>query len=158
MLTQYETQMLQQSPRTKASVRPLVSRSVGHLEAKELQSAAVFCGEFFSVADERQGSKFHLTPRQMKVLSLLCRGYSNKLICRELDISAGTVKVHIGRILRELGASNRLQAVVAAHRHGLAGESSETDISYGVKSGRRTQGSAQFRGSDNKRRCALRAA
>ena len=64
----------------------------------------------------------HLTPRQLEVLALLCEGLPNKLICRRLNICTGTVKVHIGSILRELGVSSRLQAVVAAHRCGLLGE------------------------------------
>ena len=64
----------------------------------------------------------HLTPRQLEVLSLLCEGLPNKLICRRLNIAVGTVKVHIGVILRELGVTSRLQAVVAAHRCGLLDE------------------------------------
>jgi len=61
----------------------------------------------------------HLTPRQLEVLALLCEGLPNKLICRRLNISAGTVKAHISSILRELGVASRLQAVVAARRRGL---------------------------------------
>jgi DNA-binding CsgD family transcriptional regulator len=63
-----------------------------------------------------------LTPRQLEVLALLCEGLPNKLICRRLSISAGTVKAHISGILRELGVASRLQAVVAARRSGLLGE------------------------------------
>jgi DNA-binding NarL/FixJ family response regulator len=61
----------------------------------------------------------HLTERQLEVLSLLCEGLPNKLICRRLNIAAGTVKVHISSILRELGATSRLQAVVMAQRMGF---------------------------------------
>lgn len=61
----------------------------------------------------------HLTARQLEVLNLLCSGLPNKLICRRLNISAGTAKAHISNILRELGVSSRLQAVVAAGRLGL---------------------------------------
>jgi DNA-binding CsgD family transcriptional regulator len=61
----------------------------------------------------------HLTPRQLEVLALLCEGLPNKLICRQLNISTGTVKVHMSCILRELGVASRLQAVVAARRLGL---------------------------------------
>jgi DNA-binding CsgD family transcriptional regulator len=61
----------------------------------------------------------HLTPRQLEVLALLCQGLPNKLICRQLKISAGTVKAHISSILRELGVASRLQAVVEAGRRGL---------------------------------------
>ena len=64
----------------------------------------------------------HLTPRQLEVLSLLCEGLPNKLICRRLNISTGTVKVHISGILRGLGVTSRLQAVVSARRFGLVGE------------------------------------
>jgi DNA-binding CsgD family transcriptional regulator len=64
----------------------------------------------------------HLTPRQLEVLSLLCEGLPNKLICRRLNIATGTVKVHISCILRELGVTSRLQAVVAARRCGLLEE------------------------------------
>jgi DNA-binding NarL/FixJ family response regulator len=63
----------------------------------------------------------HLTRRQLEVLALLCEGLPNKLICRKLDISAGTVKAHISSILRELGVGSRLQAVVEARRRDLLG-------------------------------------
>ena len=68
---------------------------------------------------EFEPARVRLTPRQIEVLSLLCEGLPNKLICRRLNISSGTVKIHIGSILRELGVSSRLQAVVAAQRMGL---------------------------------------
>jgi DNA-binding NarL/FixJ family response regulator len=61
----------------------------------------------------------HLTPRELEVLSLLCEGLPNKLIGRQLNISPGTVKIHVGKILSGLGASSRLQAVVIAQREGL---------------------------------------
>jgi DNA-binding NarL/FixJ family response regulator len=61
----------------------------------------------------------HLTPRQREVLALLCEGLPNKLICRALNISAGTVKVHISCILRELGVVSRLQAVVVSRARAL---------------------------------------
>jgi DNA-binding CsgD family transcriptional regulator len=65
--------------------------------------------------------KARLTARELEVLSLLCEGLSNKLICRRLDICTGTVKCHVASILSTLGVSSRLQAVVAAHRLGLVG-------------------------------------
>jgi DNA-binding CsgD family transcriptional regulator len=64
----------------------------------------------------------HLTPRQLEVLTLLCEGLPNKLICRQLNIATGTVKVHMSCIMRELGVTSRLQAVVAARRLGLVTE------------------------------------
>jgi DNA-binding NarL/FixJ family response regulator len=61
------------------------------------------------------------TPRQLDVLVLLCEGLPNKLIGSRLGISAGTVKIHVSHILVKLGASSRLQAVIAARASGLIG-------------------------------------
>ena len=63
-----------------------------------------------------------LTQRQLEVLALLCEGLPNKVICRRLNIATGTVKVHISCILRELGVTSRLQAVVAAGSLGFPAE------------------------------------
>ena len=60
-----------------------------------------------------------LTPRQLEVLAMLCEGLPNKLIARRLNISAGTVKVHIVHIHRALKVSSRLQAVVIARSVGF---------------------------------------
>jgi len=67
----------------------------------------------------RASQPVRLTARQLDVLALLCEGLPNKLICRRLSISPGTVKAHISSILRELCVSSRLQAVVWARRSGL---------------------------------------
>ncbi len=60
-----------------------------------------------------------LTQRQAEVLALLIQGKPTKLICRELDLAQGTVKIHITAILKALGVTNRTQAVVAVSRLGL---------------------------------------
>lgn len=52
-----------------------------------------------------------LTERERDVLDFLCQGKSNKEIARDLAIREVTVKVHVGNIMRKLGASNRTQAV-----------------------------------------------
>jgi DNA-binding NarL/FixJ family response regulator len=61
-----------------------------------------------------------LTQRQYDVLALLGQGKSNKDIADALGISEGTVKVHVGAILKVLGASNRTQAALMAIEAGLA--------------------------------------
>jgi DNA-binding NarL/FixJ family response regulator len=60
------------------------------------------------------GAVADLTPRQLDVLQHLARGLPNKLIARELQLSEGTVKVHLLAIYRALNARNRTEAVVAA--------------------------------------------
>ncbi|HUO44219.1 MAG TPA: response regulator transcription factor [Burkholderiales bacterium] len=60
-----------------------------------------------------------LTGRQADVLALLIQGKPNKLICRELGLAEGTVKIHVTAILRALGVTNRTQAVIAVGRLGI---------------------------------------
>lgn len=60
-----------------------------------------------------------LTARQQDVLRLILDGLPNKLICRQLRLAEGTVKVHVSAVLRALGVRSRTQAVVAASRLGL---------------------------------------
>ena len=69
-----------------------------------------------------QAPGFHLTQREREVLDLLSEGLSNKMIGRRLHISSGTVKVHVGNILRKLAVSSRLHAVIVARQRGLVHE------------------------------------
>jgi DNA-binding NarL/FixJ family response regulator len=57
-----------------------------------------------------------LTARQAEVLYLILQGKPAKLICRELALSASTVKVHTSAVLRALNVTTRTQAIVAAGR------------------------------------------
>lgn len=60
-----------------------------------------------------------LTGRQAQVLALILKGKPNKVICRELGLAEGTVKIHVAAILRALNVSTRTQAVIEASRLGL---------------------------------------
>lgn len=61
----------------------------------------------------------HLTDRQLDVLAQLAKGAPIKRICRELDLSEGTVKTHVAAIYRSFGASTRTEALIAARRAGF---------------------------------------
>ena len=60
-----------------------------------------------------------LTPRQIDVLGLISKGYSNKQIAYELGLTEGTVKLHVTAILKLLKVYNRTAAVIEAARLGL---------------------------------------
>ncbi|MDH6119626.1 response regulator transcription factor [Kitasatospora sp. GAS204B] len=60
-----------------------------------------------------------LTGRELDVLALLGEGLANAEIAERLFLGTGTVKDHISAILGKLGAANRVQAAVIAHRAGL---------------------------------------
>lgn len=63
-----------------------------------------------------------LTNRQSDVLKLLVQGKPNKLICRDLKLSEGTVKVHVSAILKALHVHSRTQAVAELARRGINAE------------------------------------
>jgi len=64
-------------------------------------------------------TKTLLTGRQQDVLRLLAAGKSNKLICRDLNLGEGTVKVHVAAIFRTLNVNNRTEAAMEGRRLGL---------------------------------------
>ena len=66
------------------------------------------------VAPKGHGSD--LTPRQIEVLALAARGESNKAIARQLDISEGTVKIHLTAVYKALKVTSRSQATNVAMR------------------------------------------
>lgn len=59
-----------------------------------------------------------ITGRQMDVLRLLLQGKANKVIARELNLSEGTVKIHLAALFRALNANNRTEAAMAARERG----------------------------------------
>ena len=63
-----------------------------------------------------------LSPREREVFSLLLDGMPNKLIARRLEISEKTVKSHLTSIFRQLGVTDRVQAILWAERQVLRAE------------------------------------
>ena len=65
------------------------------------------------------GEALGLTHRQADVLRLLLQGKPNKLICRDLRLSEGPVKVHVSAILKALNVRSRAQAIAELSRRGV---------------------------------------
>lgn len=53
-----------------------------------------------------------LTRRQLMVLKCMTKGEANKQIAYNLNVSETTVKSHVSSILKKLGVTNRVQAVL----------------------------------------------
>jgi DNA-binding NarL/FixJ family response regulator len=65
------------------------------------------------------GEDIPLTPRQREVLAHIDAGLSNRQIAQAMTLSEATVKMHIGRLFKALGAQSRTDALAVARRRGM---------------------------------------
>jgi NarL family two-component system response regulator LiaR len=81
--------------------------------------AARVIKEFHGGAADESSPFSILTEREMQVLKLIARGYTNNKIAEELVITVGTVKGHVSNILSKLHLADRTQAAVYAWQEGI---------------------------------------
>jgi NarL family two-component system response regulator LiaR len=81
--------------------------------------AARLIKEFHGEAPERVNPFTELTEREMDVLKLIAKGYTNSKIAETLVISLGTVKGHVSNILSKLHLADRTQVAVFAWKEGV---------------------------------------
>ena len=65
-----------------------------------------------------------LTDRELEVLILVAKGWSNVEVAERLYITPATTKSHVSRLLMKLGARDRAQLIVMAYEVGLVSPSS----------------------------------
>ena len=72
-----------------------------------------------------------LTPRELEILQLLADGRVPDHIATQLEVSRNTLRTHVQNILMKLGVHSKLDAIVAAIRHGRVStiDVSSVDIS-----------------------------
>jgi DNA-binding NarL/FixJ family response regulator len=76
--------------------------------------------ELLAARSEEQ--RADLSKREREVLLLVAEGLPNKLIARRLEISEKTVKAHLTSVFQRIGVSDRTQAALWAHRHGIGAD------------------------------------
>jgi two-component system NarL family response regulator len=64
-------------------------------------------------------TRVQLTLREMAVLRLVAAGKPNREIGESLNISEGTVKIHLSHLFEKLGATSRTEVVAKAAHRGL---------------------------------------
>jgi NarL family two-component system response regulator LiaR len=90
----------------QSSLHPTIARKlISELSAPPVDKPAVGDG---------------LTAREVEILKLVARGYSNQKIGKKLSVSESTVGKHVSNILDKLHLANRTQAALYALRAGLA--------------------------------------
>ncbi len=72
-----------------------------------------------------------LTEREMEVLDMVSRGMSNKEAAFRLGLREGTVKAHVGNILRKLGVSSRTKLVIKVSKLHTAASRSRPKTAIG---------------------------
>jgi len=66
--------------------------------------------------DARQWSylkrRYDLTPRELEIADLVCRGFENGRIAKQLKIRPGTVKAHVRNIYRKVKVSSKIRMLL----------------------------------------------
>ena len=106
-------------------ISPLTADDVGVLQILGTMFAAAYLASskpvLSTTASESAAKVKQLTSRELQVFAMMPRGLTNAALALELGIAAGTVKVHIERILHKLDLRDRTQAAVYAVDHGFGG-------------------------------------
>jgi DNA-binding CsgD family transcriptional regulator len=68
---------------------------------------------------QAQQQTLGITARELEILTLVARGFSNREIATQLFVSENTVKTHCARAFDKLGAARRTQAVQRGKELGL---------------------------------------
>jgi DNA-binding CsgD family transcriptional regulator len=55
---------------------------------------------------------WHLTPREVQVAKLLCKGLDNEQIGHKLDIEYNTVRAHLGNMFRKVGIRGKATLIL----------------------------------------------
>jgi two-component system NarL family response regulator len=82
-----------------------------------------------------------LTSREKEVLQLMAGGKSNKEIGSSLDVTEGTVKVHVNHILSKLGVGGRVEAITVALQRGFVRLAEDARVPRGSTQGPGAAGS-----------------
>lgn len=83
--------------------------------AKRIELAAEILRQLVELINPRVAPRdFHLTARELEILSHLAEGNSNGEIARKCWVTDNTVKFHLKNVFRKLGVRDRGQAIMIA--------------------------------------------
>ncbi len=56
--------------------------------------------------------RYSLSPRELEVARLVCKGFNNEEIAGKLSIAHGTVKTHLRNVYRRVRVRNKIQMLL----------------------------------------------
>jgi DNA-binding CsgD family transcriptional regulator len=55
---------------------------------------------------------WHLTPREVEIAKMVCKGFDNEQIGNKMHIAYNTVRAHLGNIFRKVGARGKARIIL----------------------------------------------
>ena len=104
----------QAAPARAEAAAELVTQGAAHAAIASTQGGTALTEpitQIQALQPHQQHLLENLSPRQQDIMRLVHRGWTNKMIARELGVAEGTVKVHLSVIFRALGVHNRSTAI-----------------------------------------------
>ena len=111
--------LLKDAPR-ESLVAAIRAVAAGDAAVEKEVLARLVEGQAVQAHPESVAAVGRLSPREREVLEFVAQGATNPEIAASLFIGETTVKTHVSRIQTKLGARDRVQLVVIAHRAGVA--------------------------------------
>jgi len=111
-----------------AGVRGFILKSTGIAELQQAIEEVANGGSWFSNEllrkiithignNEAIAKKNQLSPREVEVLAMICKGYSNEQIAEKLHLSYETVRSHKSKLQQKTETSNMASLVMYAIKH-----------------------------------------
>jgi DNA-binding NarL/FixJ family response regulator len=91
-------------------VKAFIPKSLSYEELAETFETIMSGGSFFPDIQRAEGD-IALSKRQVEILSLVAKGYTNEEIGRAFYLSKETIKHHLHLLYKKIGVANRAEAV-----------------------------------------------
>lgn len=83
---------------------------------RKVLAGDIYLPQVYAEVSAKSVRRLHLTPSQRRVLVLLSEGKSNREMAELLDVTEGTIKVHLVAVFKALNVGSRSQALLAIKR------------------------------------------
>ena len=86
------------------------------IDRKSNRDDSLFKRSAVTLLDDQQWlyiqKRYHMSPRELQIATLVCRGFNNDEIARSLKIKHGTVKTHLRNIYRRVRVKSKISLLL----------------------------------------------